>query len=556
VNPETYKQTARMLLDLRLETGPPAQVVRYFEIIKEKFPDLEISFDKIMKVAAAYHDMNEYERSFLVFRATVESSFMRENGVAGFLESQGEFLRSVDVMNRLLAEYPQEPYVAAATFSLAQRVYEKAPQAAADQKLRDKKITRVDLVQQALVMLDRFLTTYPEDPAADQAAFSLANAMLELKQYKPVIAAATKFAERYPDSTFLDSYWYIVAYSHFALGEHEQALDMARKVAEAKRLDKQTGREVESPNKWQAVYIMGQVFHSLGKAADAIAEYLRVEDRFADARQAIEYFKRQAISLPEVTTIKPGEPVEPELAFRNIADADVKVYRIDLMKFSLLKRNLGGITKINLSGIRPLVEQDLKLGDGKDYRDRTQKLSLPLKEEGAYLVVCRGGDLYASGLVLVSPLAVEVQEETSSGRIRATIKNVLKDAYVSDVHVKAIGSRNDDFVSGETDLRGVFIGDNLAGTATVIAEADNGRYAFFRGEKELGPPPQAPNAPAAQPATAAAPAAGKPMGGEDKSDVLLEELHRFNKDVQGKNRSTLDNNYKDQRGGVKAKEAF
>ena len=61
-------------------------------------------------------------------------------------------------------------------------------------KLREKKITRVDLVQQALVMLDQFLTTYPEDPAADQAAFSLANAMLELKQYKPVIAAATKFA--------------------------------------------------------------------------------------------------------------------------------------------------------------------------------------------------------------------------------------------------------------------------------------------------------------------------------------------------------------------------
>ena len=34
----------------------------------------------------------------------------------------------------------------------------------------------------------------------------------------------------------------------------------------------------------------------------------------------------------------------------------MKVYRIDLMKFSLLKRNLGGITQINLAGIRPLHE--------------------------------------------------------------------------------------------------------------------------------------------------------------------------------------------------------
>ena len=214
-------------------------------------------------------------------------------------------------------------------------------------------------------MLDQFLTTYPEDPAADQAAFSLANAMLELKQYKPVIAAATKFAQRYKDSDYLDSFWYIVAYGRFALGEHDQALEMARKVAESKHVDKQTGREEESPNKWQAVYIMGQVFHSLGKAAEAIVEYTRVEDRFADARQAIEYFTRKAISLPEVTTVKPGEAAEPELSFRNVADADVKVYRIDLMKFSLLKRNLGGITEINLSGIRPLIEQELISATGK-----------------------------------------------------------------------------------------------------------------------------------------------------------------------------------------------
>ena len=287
VNPDVYKDTARMLLDVHLATGPAGEVVRYFEIIKEKWPDLEIPFEKIMKVAAAYHDIGEYERSYLVFRATVESSFVNENAVAGFLEAQGEFLRSVDVMNRLLAEYPPEPYVAATTYALAQRVYAKAPQAAADPKLREKKINRVVLVQQALAMLDHFLTMYPEDPAADQAAFSLANALLELKAHKEVIERVTAYAKRYKDSEYLDSYWYIQAYGHFALGEHEKALEMARKVAEHKRTEKQTGREVESPNKWQAIYIMGQVFHSLGKAAEAIVEYVKVEDRFNDAKEAI-----------------------------------------------------------------------------------------------------------------------------------------------------------------------------------------------------------------------------------------------------------------------------
>ena len=221
VNADTYKDSARMLLDIHLQNGPPAEIVRYFEIIKERWPDLELPFEKIIKVAAAYHEMGEYERSYLVYRATTESSFGRESAVAGFLEGQGEFLRSVSVMNRLLAEYPPEPYVAAATFALSQRVYAYAPQAATDQKLRAKKINRVDLIAQALAMVDHFLSEYPDDPAADQAAFSEANALLELKAYKEVIARATKFAARYPASNYLDSFWYIVAYGHFALGEHQ-----------------------------------------------------------------------------------------------------------------------------------------------------------------------------------------------------------------------------------------------------------------------------------------------------------------------------------------------
>ncbi|MEX2141126.1 MAG: MG2 domain-containing protein [Pirellulales bacterium] len=554
VNPDVYKDTARMLLDVHLNTGPAGEVVRYFEIIKEKWPDLEIPYEKIMKVAAAYHDIGEYERSYLVYRATVESSFINENGVAGFLEAQGEFLRSVEVMNRLLAEYPPEPYVAATTYALAQRVYAKAPQAAADPKLREKKINRVVLIQQALAMLDHFLTMYPEDPAADQAAFSLANALLELKAHKEVIERATRYAERYKDSDYLDSYWYIQAYGHFALGEHEKALEMAGKVAEHKRTEKQTGREVESPNKWQAIYIMGQVFHSLGKAAEAIAEYAKVDERFQDAKEAIAYFTRKEISLPEVTTMRPNEPAQVELKFRNVAAAEIRVYRIDLMKFSLLKRNLLGITEINLSGIRPFFEETFKLGDGKDYRDRSEKLKLPLKEEGAYLVVCRGDNLHASGLVLVSPLAVEVQEDAAAGRVRVTVKNVLEEDYVSDAHAKVIGSRNNEFVSGEADLRGVFVAEGIQGKSTVIAQVDDSRYAFFRGQTELGPQP-APNAPAAEPAQAPpGEGRGKSLSNETQ---LLEQLQGGNREIQRRQNELLDNNYKmPSNSGVKAQSAF
>jgi alpha-2-macroglobulin len=246
-----------------------------------------------------------------------------------------------------------------------------------------------------------------------------------------------------------------------------------------------------------------------------------------------------------------------ELKFRNIAACDARVYRIDLMKFSLLKRNLGGITNINLAGIRPHHEASIALGDGKDYRDRTHKLPLPLKEEGAYLVVCRGDDLHASGLVLVSPLKVEVQEEAVSGRVRTTVKDEAKGQYLRDVHVKVIGSRNDDFVSGATDLRGVFVADGIRGNSTVIAEVEPSRYAFFRGQTNLTTAEERTKSggegrvqmPAAVERISPSPAASL-------NDSLLQNVKGFNKANQTKQVDQLQEMYKNVDEGVKAQKAF
>lgn len=547
---EVHQQSVQMLLDIYLELGPAERIVHYFEIVKERYPATEIPFEKIVKVGAAYDRIGEYERSYLVFRATIEGSFFRESAVAGFLEAQGEFLRSVDVMGRLLAEYPPESYVAAAQYALAQRVYGYAPHAAGDIKLRERKINRVDLIRQALTRLDEFLGSYPEDPAADQAAFSLANALLELKSYREAIAQCGRFEALYPKSDLLDSYWFMTGYCHFALGEHEQALAMCRKVAESTRPDPQ-GRPREAVNKWQAIYILGQVHHSLGRAIEAIAEYTRVADRFPDAKSAIDYFVRKEISLPEVSTFKPGEAAEVELKFRNIDKCDVKVYRIDLMKFSLLKRNLAGITRINLAGIRPYHEALVELGDGKDFRDRTQKLALPLKEEGAYLVVCRGQELHASGLALVTPLGIEVQEDATSGQVRATIKDRVADRYVSNVHVKVIGSFNQDFMSGETDLRGVSVADGVLGTSTVIARLGDNRYAFFRGTTPLGAVP-APQAAAEKNAEQA----GQQPPGKKADEYLLEGLQMQNSAVLKGQEDSLKGMYnRGERKSIQAQEA-
>jgi hypothetical protein len=145
-------------------------------------------------------------------------------------------------------------------------------------------------------------------------------------------------------------------------------------------------------------------------------------------------------------------------------------------------------------------------------------------------------------MVVVSPLVAEVQEEATSGRVRTTVRDVLKDRYIDDVHVKVIGSRNQDFVSGETDLRGIHIADGIQGTAMVIAQAEGGRYAFFRGTRDLGPPPPAANAPA-EPAQGQAQEDGKPAGKGGK-EALLEDLKSFNKSIQVEQQQELEGLYK------------
>ncbi|MCY2965728.1 MAG: tetratricopeptide repeat protein, partial [Planctomycetota bacterium] len=541
-------ELVKMLFQVALARNDHQGIVQFFEIIKEKFPDYEVPFESILKVARSYIQLGEYERGYLVYRATAEASFLRENQIAGFLDGQGEFLRSVQVVERLLREYPPEGYVATATYALAQEIQGKAAEAATQPKLKAAGVTRVDLVVAAVQMLDHFLTNWPSDPAADQVAFAMANAYLELEQYKPAIDRCTKFAERYPESKLLDSFWYVIGFCQFAEGRHEEALVTCKKVAEYKRIDAVTGVEVAAANKNPAIYIMGQVYHSLGKPAEAIVEYERVRDEFPDARESIDFFLHKQISLPEVTTVKPGEPAKTTLKFRNVKGASVKVYRIDLLKFSLLQRNLSKITAINLAGIRPYHEQEVELGNGLDYRDRERELEMPLSDEGAYLVVAQGENLYTSGLVLVSPLVLEIQEDATAGRVRVTVKDTVADRYAHKIHVKVIGSRNEKFISGETDLRGLFVADGILGTSTVIAKIDSNRYAFFRGKQPLGAPEKPVEAaPAAQP-----PAPNNPGG----NSILLKNLNDSNNTWQREQRMKYRNMLENKDSGVKAKKAY
>ena len=145
-------------------------------------------------------------------------------------------------------------------------------------------------------------------------------------------------------------------------------------------------------------------------------------------------------------------------------------------------------------------------------------------------------------------LKVLVLEQYQSFGGMTISEEVTAPGYLSDVHAKVIGSRNDDFVDGATDLRGVFVADGIHGQSTVIARAEGSRYAFFRGKTDLTPP---------APAAAAPPPRGESGGGGmggfggrgagqqpmSQEKALLENVYQQNKGFQGQQQENLKRMY-------------
>ena len=147
---------------------------------------------------------------------------------------------------------------------------------------------------------------------------------------------------------------------------------------------------------------------------------------------------------------------------------------------------MNGISGIDLAGITPLVEKAVTLGSGADYDDQSRAIELPLTKEGAYLAMIRGENLYASGIVLVSPLEIEALEDAAAGRVRITVRDARTKNLLPKVQVKVIGSDNPQFISGTTDLRGVFVAEGVRGMVTAVARKGDLEYAFYRGTTHLG----------------------------------------------------------------------
>ncbi len=463
----------------------------------------------------------------IVWRGLIEASYLEDARVGELLRQRGQTLEATAYLLGLWRSYPDTASIESDFFGLSQVLVQAASSAFTEPKLRRELaaagITRSQLLLESIRMIQAFLARSPRNPMADEASLALVGAFAELEDFPAVVRLSERFARAYPKSTYLDSFQYSEALGDFHLGQYDRAIEIAGQIARATYKDA-AGAEQPSPNKWQAIYILGQIYDARRQPARAVEYYTQVADRFSDAASAIQSYTRKELKMPEVTVLRPEPrpavaagppgglraiaavgaadpaPAAPgvSVAYRNIADVDVKVYPVDLMQLYLTRRNLNDIAGIDLAGITPMVDKTVALGSGADFEDKAKRIELPLSKPGAYLVMIRGENLHTSGIVLVSPLEIEVTEErlqqrigpnatvATGGRARVTIRDAGTKNLVPKVQVKAIGSSSPQFVSGETDLRGVFTADGLRGVVTVVARKEGELYAFYRGTRSIG----------------------------------------------------------------------
>ncbi|MCF7787427.1 MAG: tetratricopeptide repeat protein [Prosthecobacter sp.] len=549
------RDIARMLLWIHTSRdGMDAkQVVELFEALSERHPDIVIPFDKILKVAAAYRQLGEFERAWLVYRATMESSFVSDAGVSAALETAGDFPGSAEHQISLWMEYPDGTDGLLALFSLAQRFQEFAANpTTVPLRPGAVKWTKNQLLERSRNLLRRFVTLHAKDELADDAAFSLANVFFDLKDYASVVQTAGNAATTFTKSTFLNNFHYMTALGRFWQYQFPEALAAAAPVA--------AGSSDDAPN---ARYITAQIYHAQGKFAEAVRWYEKVKDEFDDASESIAMLQEKSVKLPFATSTRPGQPVKVELEHRNVKEAVLLIYRVDLMKLQERQKDLSSVGSVNLSGITPQAEMKVPLGNGMDYAWNKRTIELPLKDEGAYLVICRGDSQMTSSLVLITTLDMEVHEDAQNGAVRVQVRDSIRKAYVADAEIAAYDTSGAaQPQKGRTDPRGAFNASGIHGQAVIVVKLGDSRYAVYRSRGNLMPliagvtldnaanqPPSAP-APAQQ---------GRSLPGHGK--VTGKDAYLFN--VRGKldannldNRNAWSEKLKNEGKGVKAEKAF
>jgi len=477
------REIARILMLSAMEAGDNASMVSFFEILKERNPDLTLSLINFIRLGEAYRTLGESSRSMQIFMAVNEAIFARDRKVSDLLSESG-LIPSLNLLQQLTKENPTTPAVLAAEQYLAD--------VALNASAGNGEFTAEERIQLGLLgrrILYRFLTLHGDDPTAPDAGLNLVSSLLSQKNWAQARRESETLARRYQKPRYLDSFRYTQAVAMWALGEDEDAMSLLEQIADS-RYPVASGGERPSENRDLSLFIIGQIHHAANQPEAASKFYEMVEDQFADAKDSLRQINARELELDEISEFRPGDPVSIELRYRNIDSAEVLAYKVNLMTLALREQDLSRVTEVNLSGISPTLSKTVELGaqgTAGGTLHATRDIDIPIEDEGAYLVIVRGGDVHTSCLILVNRMEMVVQK--TDGTLRVQIVDPTTGKLIPDVEVRILdpylpGSEGTIF--GTTDRRGLFL-SSVDNRYTVIARRGKSDYAFFRMAGSLAP---------------------------------------------------------------------
>ncbi|MBN2361821.1 MAG: hypothetical protein JXR83_20390 [Deltaproteobacteria bacterium] len=471
LRPEIGREVLATLLFAAIEVDDASRIVKYFELAKEKNPDLVVPFDKLAPVQRAYRRTQEFESGLHVARGAARARLLAAMRGVGVLEVEDQVVAARQLFGELVGCYPDTDLAAEASYSFAQVLFDRADRLREGEELPD--LDRGQLLDDVIGLLGRYIGRYPEVPDAPSAIYSLASALIERKLAADAVSWCDAGLRRHGDSDLAPALTYLKAYGHFKLRQFDRSLELCQKVA-------RDDEDEESAD--MARYIMAQIYHAQGKLDRALDLYRLVADRYRDAEEAVDDATVPRLEIPEVVAVPVGQRPRLSALVKNLRRVELSAYRVDLMKLYLIKGTLASLAEINLAGVRPAATRDVDVGN-TTASAMQRELELALPGAGAYLVRARGGSELRHSLLLVDSLQLDVREDEEDARVRISVRDARGRPAVG-ARVQLKGEGDDRFVAGETDLRGVFIASDVGGPVTVIAQ-HQGAYGLHRPSGEM-----------------------------------------------------------------------
>lgn len=464
LRPSFEVRALRSLLFAALAQKDLPRVLKYFELSKEKNPDLVVPFAQLDVVAQAYRSQKAFEAAVLLARGRSDAQLRKALHEVGNLDQNGFYQQANALLSELVAAFPDRSDNARSSYAYAQVLYLHRDQSEpeSDDTLQEPEARKQQLFLIKARLLD-FLQRFPRSVYAPPAIYSLATALLDLGEVAQARNWCARGLRDFAKDPLAPSFAYVKAYTHFARGEFPQSLALLQQVVD-------TSPDPESVA--TATYIMAQIHHARGQTAQALALYKKVAGHFLDAREVLRVATSQTIKIPATQLLSSREPPLLPIEARNIHAVDMRVYQVDLLELLQLKGDFAQLDQINLAGIRPIARgrQTLHGKLGETYKTA---LKLPLNATGAYLVRIRNDKLKADSLVLRGGPRCSLTAFVDEQRVRVRVFAEQGQA-LSGARVLLKGDSQDHFVAGYSDLRGVFVGKDVQGQVTAVVQKGAG----------------------------------------------------------------------------------